>query len=203
MQIKERPANAPRGGLLRRFRGGSDETLDGPVRDDALERVDLLAAPEAWQQAAADRIERLEAGLRLLAETMRRAFVRVSDDVRELRGDLEHLPGLDIDRSVRDALAPLSRSLEELSDAVARVPHILAAATQHVDDRVASFRDELTWSPGPEHGPRTAAQPPSPNEPAGSVAVRPFELELIDQEFDAMVVPGPAEDAREIWAEGG
>jgi hypothetical protein len=183
MQTRERPTAAARGGLFRRLllgpadEGSTPEALAPPV-------VDLSMVPgDEWQIAATIRVERLEQGLRLMAGTMKRAFVELSERVEDLRREVaERVPDVDVRAEVARALGPLVETVGDLAGSVERVPYILAAAADDLTDRMTELRSELIGLPGLDADPFEEPPPaPRPADPLSEVLrVTPFELEPLE-----------------------
>lgn len=206
MQTKERSTAAPRGGILRRFLLGEAEAQGSTVRPGTPPTSPILdlrvASAQEWQMAATIRIERLETGMRLIAQTMRQAFQQLSGTLEDLRTHAGMGPtAAEVERMVSQALVPLDRSIAELAGAIQRVPHILAAAAEDMTERMEGMRAELTAAEAEslDLPPVVAAIPH-----AHSVEPVPFDLEPIEEEFDAIARAAAAcrVDPHAIWGEG-
>ena len=133
---------------------------DGPQRGGLLRRIfpDFTSAPAVPAPAAAAvrtarvvearpirnpdlesialRIDRLEQGTRLLAETVKRAFAQMAAAVDEARLESSRATTAGVDAAVAQRLEPVVTSLEQLSRAVERFPQILAMSTDAVMGQV-------------------------------------------------------------------
>jgi hypothetical protein len=193
MQTQDRPRLAPRPGLFRRLLLGSG---DGALVPDPPPRsrrrrprtgpvVDLTRMPAGEAEVASSRIARLEQGMRLMAGTMKRALVELSEEIDRVRMDAAvRVPGEDLAAAVARAVDPLARHVEDLSVAVGRVPYILAAAADDLTDRINDLRAEVE---GSSRSDQSLAGPPAPpgvpEEATGSLAAVPFELEPVEVGF--------------------
>jgi len=106
-----------------------------PATARGLER----AGPVGGDDLAA-RVERLEAGVRLMAETVKRACVELADSVDRLREATEARPAEDTEAVLVRGLEPVSQSILQLQDSVQGFPMILAAAADHLKDQMAEQR---------------------------------------------------------------
>jgi hypothetical protein len=135
MQTAER--RPTRAGMIRRFLAGEG---DGEVAEERLvhatpppvsrltgEVIDLRPFDEPDLQLLHLRLDRLEAGVRLIAETMKRAFGEVASSLDDLR-------------------ASPTADLERLTEAVHGFPMILAAAADHLDQRVEIAKAQILES---------------------------------------------------------
>jgi hypothetical protein len=201
MQTIERPpAQEARRGFLRRVlsRGGGRPSPDHP---DATEtpsppriidlRDDLPASQ--WRQAVSDRIERLETGMALVAETMKRAFAQVHTSIEELRG-AGLPPDGRLERILDESVTSLRTAVDELSEAIHRIPYILAAAADDITEQL-----EAAVADPDEEGAAPPTIAPEPSVPAELLPATPFELEPIEEQFVPMDEDSEPEDARRIW----
>jgi hypothetical protein len=135
MQTAER--RPTRAGVIRRFLAGDG---DGEVSEERLvpatrpsvsrlaeDVIDLRPFDEPDLQLLHLRLDRLEAGVRLVAETMKRAFGEVASSLDELRDS----PPAD---------------LERLTEAVRGFPMIMAAAADHLDQRMEIAKAQILES---------------------------------------------------------
>jgi hypothetical protein len=127
------------------------------------------------------RLERVEAGVKLIAETMKRAHSEVLAALREVREEETGLSGPardEIDALVRDALYPLRADLDEVLESVNGFPHILAAATDDLAERLARRPSgaETDWAWDDQA---------LATDEGEDLPVVPFDLDPIDLGFDA------------------
>jgi hypothetical protein len=147
-----------------------------------------------WRLAVSDRLERLETGMALVAGTMKRAFAQVSASIGDLRGEGLPPDGR-LERILDESVASLRATVDELSEAIHRVPYILAAAA---DDITAQI-EAASADPGEKAIPPSVAPAPEPRVPAELLPATPFELEPIEEQFVPMNDDSEALDARRIW----
>jgi|SRR5712691_2601872 len=202
-QTTERPTAPARQGFLRRLlsrRDGAPTTPDGDSDGTALAphtvidlRDDLSATQ--WRLAVSERIERLETGMFLVAETMKRAFGQVYQSIEDLRAE-GSAPNGRLEMILDESVSSLKAAVEDLSEAIHRVPYILAAAADDVTAQLEAA------SPGTGQEPASPpAIPPArePRAPAEILPATPFELEPVEEQFVPMDEDPDALDARKIW----
>jgi hypothetical protein len=201
-QTTERPT--ARRGLLRRLRlrGESAPAASQPAPPETATetstvidlRDDVPAAQ--WRLAVAERLERLEEGMALVVETMKRAFSQVYGSIEDLRAERAG-PSEQLERILQESVASLKIAVEELSESIHRVPYVLAAAA----DDITAKLDTPTSGTGPDAGPAPTALPDRDHGgPAEVMPATPFELEPVEDQF----VPMEEDDddrvhARQIW----
>ena len=190
MQTTDQQA-PPRTGLFRRilFGDAGPETpvATSPDAPTSREVIDIrpITPPDLGVvyfrlERIEGQMERMQDGLRLIAQTMKRAC-------GELKVAMEggH-PGTtpeDVERIVGAALQPLKASLQHLSGTVQAFPHLVAAAATDLSDRIDAAGVRTA-------GQRMAAAPrdrgPSPAPPANppDLPASPFELEPFGAGFD-------------------
>src|SRR2546426_5987174 len=224
-QVSERPAPAPKMGLFRRLLLGQDSKtawtpdpavpMDGggettsttsPNRRDT-DLIDLRGPSVAEAPSTAARIDRLEQGVQLMAETLRRACTRLAGSIEELR--LQVAVGAnpsEVERIVARWLDPLRSAVDDLSRSVERIPFALAPSAGRVTGGVEAHTDlHLAIRPrsprvgrGIPNGQGVATAAPGPPRPAV-----PFELEPVEEEFDSLTALRRARlteaDAQSIW----
>jgi hypothetical protein len=181
MQLtRERPRATPRLGLIRRIVLG--EPAGGPIgfRERGSDLIDLRTVP--GQDHTAERIDRLETGMRMIVETMKRTYGRLAAAIEEL-GDRTVVGTTieDVQRAVAESLQPVAASLGEVAETLRGIPYLLAAAAEHVTERV----EEARAATEAEAAGATDDLP----LPAGGIAVLPvvpFELESVEEEFDTL-----------------
>jgi hypothetical protein len=125
----------------------------------------------------ADRIDRLETGLRLMSEVLKRIHAELSGALSEVRSEVAlTATSVDVRRTVAEALDPLTASIESLADTAHALPLTLGAMTERVTARIATLRDDLeetlialipsSWdssSASPETTPETQSGQPDPD----------------------------------------
>jgi hypothetical protein len=178
MQLtRERPRAPQRGGLFRRILLGEGSGGAIAFRDGPSDYLDLRAAAELGETH--ERIERLELGMRLIVEAMKRSYGRLAASIEQLGSrTLVGTTVADVQRVVADALQPVAASLGEVAETLRTIPYLVAAAADHVTDRVEAAR-------APEGGDMVPAAA-QPSEQTGVLPVTPFELEPVEKGFDTL-----------------
>jgi len=182
-------------GLFRRFFRQEElypiEDLSPSVFDrEQPDIIDIRPIAEPDLQTLYFRLEKLESGLRLMVETMKRTYGDLASSVAALARQLDLADARAIvERIVAEETAPLATSIRALTDTVQRFPHVLAAAMDDIGLRIDSGRWEMERALGenldslrqlasetldPANG---TADGPAP------LAPRPFDLEPIEQQF--------------------
>jgi hypothetical protein len=188
-------------GLIRRFFGqGTPEepaprSIEGP-QPRPPEIIDIRQARQPDRQTTDLRLERLEEGLRLIVETMKRTYAELSSSVESLSAQLDvaDARGM-VERIVSEEVGPLASSVRELAETVHRFPHTLAAAMDDLGIRIDTGRWmlERSLNEGLEDLRQLAAvriTEANGETPATPLAPRPFELEPVEEQF-----PEPGGDA--------
>lgn len=202
VQTTETPAPA-RPGFLRRFLVRGERPPEQPEQD--LDQAPAPAGPPAlidlrddppatqWRLVVSERLVRLETGMFLIAQTMKRAFAEVYDSMDDLRR-VGRGPGDQVERILDESLSSLKAAVEELTESIHRVPYILAAAADDITSKL-----ERT-SRGPD---ALANQPSTPVEgpwiPSDVLPATPFELEPVEDQFAPLDDDAGEFDARKIW----
>jgi hypothetical protein len=175
-QTKERPGSIRRTGLFRRFIQGGDGS--GVTRHRVPpDVIDLRGAYDP--DGVEERIERLEIGMRMIVETMKRSYGRLAATMDALGA---HSPvGTtveDVQRVVTEALQPVASSLDEVAEALRGFPYLVAAAADHVTERV----DEARTAASVE----AALPPPQASSDIAVLPIVPFDMEPVEEEFDTL-----------------
>jgi hypothetical protein len=179
MQLtRERPAAPQRMGLFRRILLREENGGPGAFRDGRTDFLDLRPSSVEVEEAH-QRIERLEMGMRLMAETMKRTYGRLAVAIHELGGKIVVGTTVeDVQEVVAGALQPVAVALGDVAETLRTLPYLMAAAADHVTERVEAARamteGELA-SGASEQAPDMAVLP-----------IVPFELEPVEEEFDAL-----------------
>ena len=199
----ERPQAPPRVGFIRRILLRADQGNAAPetapselgvAPSTVIDlREDLPAAQ--WRGAVSERLERLETGMFLVAETMKRAFAQVFWSIEDLRRDS---PGSEeqVERIVDDSLSSLKTAVDDLAESIRQVPYILAAAADDISERLEaapaeSARDDEPFQP--------LSLIPEPSDAPELLPAAPFELEPVEEQFVPMDDGLDGPDARKIW----
>jgi hypothetical protein len=91
------------------------------------------------------RIDRLEQGVRLIAETLKRCHVDLASAVEAAREQAaQGATGSQVEELVAEAVGPVNAALGRLAESIDGLPHMLVAATDHMTERLdlAHFRFE-------------------------------------------------------------
>jgi methyl-accepting chemotaxis protein len=178
MQLtKERPAAPQRVGLLRRIILGEDGGSLAGFRDRPADFIDLRTTPALDE--ANERIERLEIGMRLMAETMKRTYGHLASAMTELSGQAVVGTTIqDVQNVVAEALEPVAAALGEVAETMRTFPYLVAAAAEHVTERV----DEAREVADAESHPTSTAPEPD----IAVLPVVPFEMEPLEEAFDPL-----------------
>ena len=170
-----------RGGLIRRLTRAESRPRP-PLRPLAPPSGVVEVSPRgaATIDDLAARIDRLEGGVRLVAQTLKRTYRDLADGIESARADTalaseeiklavarvapaaDAPTGEDLLRIVQEATAGISEATEGLAEAVGRVeeavgviPHLLTVSTDHLVSRL----DDLSVSSGrPGRGPEERAE---------------------------------------------
>jgi uncharacterized protein YoxC len=180
MQLtRERVRGSQRAGLFRRIILGEESR--GPIgfRAGPSDFIDLRTSSSDLEEAH-QRIERLEIGMRLMAETMKRTYGRLAVAIQELGGKMVVGTTVeDVQHVVADALQPVATALGEVAETLRTLPYLVAAAADHVTDRVEEARAAT----------EAEMRTPATLQTAAEVAILPivpFELESVEEDFDAL-----------------
>jgi ABC-type transporter Mla subunit MlaD len=194
-------APARQGGLLRRLRRRhefqpGDDLSPSVFGSSPEEIIDLRGVGEPELRALAQRVERLDAGVRLIVETMKKTYGDLAASIESLARQIDAADTrATVERIVAEEAGPLTASIRELSDAVKRLPNILAAAMDDLGLRVDSGRWKLeqTLSDGLDGLRQLASKRPEQEngDGKGRLAPRPFDLEPVEQQFPGQNGDGP------------
>ena len=140
-------------GRLTRWLFGEEGERTAPARAElptaSADVIDVRSEPVPDRDLLALRIERLETGLRLMADAMKRAYGDLSNSVRtltyEIRNDrTESTGGTNLQQSV----ASLNLMIDELLHSMRAFPHVLAAATDELSQRIEAVETRTTETLG-------------------------------------------------------
>jgi hypothetical protein len=199
----ERHQAPPRAGFFRRILLRADQRIEAPEPAPA----ELAVAPSTvidlredlpagqWRGAVSERLERLETGMSLVAETMKRAFGQVFWSIEDLRRDR---PGSEeqVERIVDDSLSSLKAAVDDLAESIRQVPYILAAAADDISVRLEAPPQE---PPGEDEPFRPLSLITEPSGTPDLLSATPFELEPVEEQFVPMDDGLDGPDARKIW----
>jgi uncharacterized protein YoxC len=175
---RERPAAPQRMGLFRRILLREEGGRPIAFRDGRSDFIDLRPSSTDLEEAH-QRIERLEIGMRVMAETMKRTYGRLAVAIDELGGKIVVGTTIDdVQEVVAGALQPVAAALGDVAETLRTLPYVIAAAADHVTERVEEARAAT------EADMRAPEAMPAPD--VAVLPIVPFELEPVDEEFDAL-----------------
>jgi hypothetical protein len=179
MQLtRERPPATPRVGLFRRILLREDSKAPFGFRDAPPDFLDLRTPLELDE--AAERIERLEVGMQLIAETMKRTYGRLAAAIHELGGKMAVGTTVEeVQHVVADALQPVAAALGDIAETLRVIPLQMAAAADHVAERA-----QAALAAAEAEGRLTPSD--LPPAPVALLPVVPFDLEPVEEEFDPL-----------------
>jgi hypothetical protein len=202
LQTTERPAAPGRRGLLRRFLVRGERHPSPAERDPTgpsigppalIDLRDDLPAVQ-WRMAVSERLERLETGMALVAGTMKRAFAQVYRSIEDLQGASGK--GGELREILDESVASLKASVEELAEAIHRVPYILAAAADDINAQLEAAHLDADRDAAADSPPPPAREPRSQPD---LLPATPFELEPVENQFPPMDEDSDELEARKIW----
>jgi hypothetical protein len=132
--------------MRRIFLGPPESEVGSPVDVPARipELLDIRPVTEPDIQTIYFRLERLEEGSRVIAETLKRAFGELTASMEAVRASVATAAtSAEVDRAVAEATLPIQESMQRVADAVEGFPHVLAAAAHHISDRVEVTNSRL------------------------------------------------------------
>jgi hypothetical protein len=166
-----------KGGKLWRLLVGEAEAPPPETSPSEL----LESPPDPMDQAPppapadlAGRVARMETGLRLFAETLKRMHAELSASLAEIRAEVSMTAtSVDVRRAMAEALEPLGASIESLSETAHALPLTLGAATERLSARIDTVHGDLeetlialmpaTWDPPPADVEEAEAAGPDPD----------------------------------------
>jgi hypothetical protein len=87
------------------------------------------------------KVQRLETGVRLVADTMKRAYVELAEALEIVRQRLDKVAsGPEVRMYVGEAMDPINRTLRELIESSEGLPMIIASASDQMVDRIREAR---------------------------------------------------------------
>lgn len=180
--------------------------LPAPIRIPPSPRPEAVAVSDPDLESIYRRIERLERGTRLIVDTFKRAYAEMFGALDAIQEQSTQLATrTEVERIVTETAQRLTASAEKLGEAIDRFPHVLAAATAEVNERLTATqasveraltalwagarREQLRADAGdhPDGRPRVPDRRDPFSMPARAstrpLAARPFELEPVEQGF--------------------
>ncbi|MDP8957149.1 MAG: hypothetical protein M3N24_09360 [Actinomycetota bacterium] len=135
----------------------------GEVTTASPEVIDIRTQPPSDLDTLAFRIERLETGMRLMADAMKRAYSDLSKSIRTLTYEMktDQSGRSSGDGTLQQSVASLNLRIDELLHSMRAFPHVLAAATDELSQRIEAVEERTTGTLGELLGQRNgdAAEP--------------------------------------------
>ena len=151
----EQPTNdASQRGRLTRWIFGEEgkQTVTSAAHElpaASAEVIDIRTDPPTDLETLTHRMERLETGMRLMADAMKRAYGDLSNAIRtltfEMRNDQD---GSSADGTLQQSVASLNLTIDELLHSMRAFPHVLAAATDELTQRIEAVEERTTGTLG-------------------------------------------------------
>jgi hypothetical protein len=166
-KLSEHPAPARLGRFFRMLVGdgqpdASDDLVDLTDGPPDLARIEL-------------RLQRLERGVRTIADGMQRSHEELREAIRMMEADLrerDRVTRSEIQRMLWQALGPVAASIERLSESLRGLPPTLAEG----DDLVAAEDAQWSITAEPPEPPKDPGQQ-HPTEELKGLPARPFDLD--------------------------
>lgn len=173
LESATRQAPPTKGGKLWRLLVGEDEAQRAHTSADVLfdppeEPADAAPAPPPADLEG--RVARLETGLRLFAEALKRMHVELSGSLEAIRTEVAMTAtSVDVRRAIAEALDPVTASIESLTDTAHALPLSLGATSERLAARIDALQGDLEETlialmPGSWD---TSTAEPEPSEPVG------------------------------------
>jgi hypothetical protein len=113
------------------------------------EVIDVRTKPPTDLETLTYRMERLETGMRLMADAMKRAYGDLSNAIRTLTFEMRNDQGEPTaDGTVQQSVASLNLMIDELLHSMRAFPHVLAAATDELSQRIEGVEERTTGTLG-------------------------------------------------------
>ena len=113
------------------------------------EVIDIRTEPPTDLETLAQRIDRLETGMRLMADAMKRAYGDLSNAIRSLTFEMQNGQGKpNGDSNLQQSVASLNLMIDELLHSMRAFPHVLAVATDELSQRIEAVEERTTGTLG-------------------------------------------------------
>jgi hypothetical protein len=218
---RTRQQPAPLGGRIRRFFTGEYGPELGPENHEVILEVEAPPPPPPRPRRAPAggpmidmrpisppdlatvylKVQRLEAGIGLIAETLKKVYGQLAGSIESLGEQVgQPIEAGEVRRIITDAMAPLDTAVARLAETTDGIPLIVAAATDRLAERIETARVELEhnvlsllarpWDGGLELDgafagmDRAVSTLPTvvpEEEPGPSLPVIPFDMERVEQ----------------------
>ena len=115
----------------------------------SAEVVDIRTEVPTDLETLTYRMERLETGMRLMADAMKRAYGDLSNAIRTMTFEMRNNQGgPDGDGTLQQSVASLNLTIDELLHSMRAFPHVLAAATDELSQRIEAVEERTTGTLG-------------------------------------------------------
>jgi hypothetical protein len=115
----------------------------------SAEVIDIRTQPPTDLETLVHRIDRLETGMRLMADAMKRAYGDLSNAIRSLTYERRNDQGQPHGESnLQQSVASLNLMIDELLHSMRAFPHVLAVATDELSQRIEAVEERTTGTLG-------------------------------------------------------
>jgi hypothetical protein len=140
------------GGRITRWFFGEDPRTSSSGTDLSAttpDVIDIRSGPAPDLETLAFRIERLETGLRLMVDTLRRTYGDLANSVRLLTYEVRNQHGKpNGGPNLQQSVASLNLMIDELVHSMRAFPHVLAVATDELAQRIETVETRTTKTLG-------------------------------------------------------
>lgn len=139
-------------GRLTRWLFGEEAAQPSPaVRElptASADVIDVRTETPSDLETLALRMDRLETGMRLMADAMKRAYGNIANSMAALTYELKNSDGKNGDAKLQQSVASLNLTIDELLHSMRAFPHVLAAATDELSHRMEAVEQRTTGTLG-------------------------------------------------------
>jgi hypothetical protein len=196
MQQRTRETQSP-AGIGRFFRLLVGDT----VQDRDADIIDVNQPGSVDMDHLELRIRRLERGIRVVAEAVKRSHAEVSETLRSMQVDIrerERVTRAEMQRMLWEAMGPVAASVEHLSDAIGILSAEMTTANEQLMSQdypaVTAAPDSLEPTDAMVDEP-SATTPPAEAEDEVHLPAQPFDLEPLESSEEAAASPPEDETA--------
>ena len=133
-----------RKGLFRRLLRAAFDLADvqrPPSREASF--ADILPLSDTEAAAISERIDRLESGVRVMAESLQNALNEVAGRLEAIRREADVMMVARVERAVSEAIEPLNHAVTEVARSVERLPRVVVSATDHLAEQVERAQSQV------------------------------------------------------------
>jgi predicted component of type VI protein secretion system len=105
--------------------------------------ADILPLADTEAAAISDRIDRLESGVRVMAESLQHALNEVAARLEAIRREADFMMVARVERAVSEAIEPLNHSVTEVARSVEGLPNVVVSATDQLVERVERAQSQV------------------------------------------------------------